>query len=355
MSVETILIFLGRDGAPAEWLSIVDDQAAAPRQLMPDLQPPTGPRRIALAVPGEKVSIHWLDLPAGLTSAQSAAAARLLALEISAEPIADMHVASGRENEAGTRRSVALVRSETMAAWLASAAAAGIDPDLVLPEPLLIPASDGLVRYDGRIPPIFRGQEQAFAIEPELLAHMDVGTARAIDDAEFEAGLAEMVAIPEIDLRQGVFAKRRHWQWKFDAARMRRLAALAITLVAVTLFVQMAAILRYTYAADRLEAETLALTGGRDLEARLGSLGGAGRGYAAFSSILLGAVQQTPNVELGAIAYEGGTLRATILADAPATVVALGQRIEASGYAIDTAPPRIVQGRQTAEIVVRAR
>ena len=53
-----------------------------------------------LAVPGERVAIHWLELAEGLAPAQAAAAARLMLADASAEPLADMHVAVGRPEAA---------------------------------------------------------------------------------------------------------------------------------------------------------------------------------------------------------------------------------------------------------------
>jgi general secretion pathway protein L len=90
-------------------------------------------------VPGEAVTLHWLEVPAGLAPAQAVAAARLMASEMSTQPLVDMHVAVGREAEGETARAVALVPAITMAGWIGRLQAQGLDPDLVLPEPLLLP------------------------------------------------------------------------------------------------------------------------------------------------------------------------------------------------------------------------
>src|SRR4051812_38878 len=95
----------------------------------------------ALAVPGTEVAIHWLDLAGDLTLAQAAAAARLILADASAEPLDRMHVAAGRAENGLT--AVALAPAELMRAWLAD----GLDPDLIVPEQLLLPPpAEGLVR-----------------------------------------------------------------------------------------------------------------------------------------------------------------------------------------------------------------
>lgn len=343
-----LLVFLKRGGAGAEGWFLVSDGTVAARGEGEEALPRAD--RTVLVAPGDEVALHWLDLPPGLTRPQAAAAARLMAGELSAEPIADMHVAVGREPAEGALRCVALVPNALMAAWLD-----GRDPDAIVPETLLVEApAEGWVRYDGGAVPLFRGPADAFAMEPDLAVHL-LGEAQvgAVEQAEFEAGLAATAQRPELDLRQGPFARRR--QWNLEPRRMRRMALLALALVAVTLAIQLAAILRYTYAADRIEGEARAVTGGEDLRARLDALGGTGGGYGAASAALFAAVRQTPNIELGSINYDRGTLRAQVLADQPATIAALVQRIEASGLAAEAGAARVADGRQSAEVTVRSR
>ena len=79
-------------------------------------------------MPGTDVAIHWLDLAGDLTSAQAAAAARLMLADASAEPLGDMHVAAGRAENGLT--AVALAPAALMQAWLAD----GFDPDLIVPD-----------------------------------------------------------------------------------------------------------------------------------------------------------------------------------------------------------------------------
>jgi general secretion pathway protein L len=294
------------------------------------------PPRTALAVPGTEVAIHWLELAGELTAAQAAAAARLLLADASAEPLSAMHVAAGRSEDGLTP--IALVPNAAMAAWLADQA----DPDLVIPETLLIAApAEGFVRRGLD----HRGRAAAFSAEPELAAMLTGGAPVAeISEAAFEAGLPATLADPQINLRQGPFARRR--QWKADRGALRRVALLAAALALLTLVVQLALIMRYSFDADRIEAERVALGPGA----------GAGTrpAFGVLAPLLFEAVRSTPNLELTRLEYRpDGSLGATVQVDTPATLAAFRARAEASGLSLEAGAMQTTGGRPTAEIVVR--
>lgn len=336
---------------------------------MPDLaDPDTGEAsRLAAIIPGEAVSLHWLELPAGLAPAQAAAAARLMAADVSAQPVSDMHVAVGPEIEGEAARVVALVPALVMAGWLGRLQAHGIDPDVVIPEPLLLPVpEEGFVGYQGRALPLFRGRQDAFSLEPELAELVLAGSSFvALTDQEFQSSLASAISNPPVNLRQGAFAKRRRWtlDWKL----IRRLAMLASGILFVTLAIQVVNILRYTYAADVLEAEAsrvaaralpnASVSGGpAQLERRVTELGGGGLDYGSLVATLFAAIRDTPNVQLAGLSFDRGrSLRATVQADVPASISALQARLEASGMAVMSGPVRSAGGLPTADLTVRAR
>lgn len=370
---DALLIFLDPGNEIEGWLHLsgrdIVGRGTALEGLPPLVDPETArPIGIAAIVPGDKVALHWLEVPAGLAPAQAVAAARLMALEASAQPLADMHVAVGPEAEGSPLRAVALVPALAMAGWLGKLQAHGLDPDLVIPEPLLLPPPrEGFVRYDRGEVPLYRGPADAFSVEPEL-AELIVAEApvETLPPDRFESGLFEAIAHPPVNLRQGAFAKRRRWkiEWKL----VRRLAMLLLAILLVTLAIQIVSIWRYTYAADALEAEAnrvaaAALPGSgvtanapARLGERLSDLGGAGAGYGALASVLFAAVRDTANAELTTILYDrDGSLRATVQGDSEATIAALRQRIEASGFAAELGPMRSGGGRPTADITVRGR
>lgn len=369
----TLLIFLDAQGGIEGWLRLDAGGVAARGPSLDDpprLDPESAePLKIVAVVPGETVSLHWLELPGGLAPAQAEAAARMMAAEVSAEPIEAMHVAVGEVSAASegasSLRIVALTPREAMARWLAQLGAAGIDPEVMLPEPLLLKQPEtGFVRHARGSVPIHRGVNDAFALEPELAA-LILGDApvETLDEAALEAGLVDAVAVPAINLRQGAFARKHEWQ--IDWKTVRRLAWLGLGILVVTLAIQLATLLRYAHDTDRLEAEAAsvaarALPGvriddpARQLERRLAELRGGGAGYGALSSALFEGVRATPGAQLSAMNFEpDGSLRATVQGDSPATLSAVQQRIEAGGFAAAIGPIRTGGGQPTADIAVR--
>lgn len=360
-----MLIFLGRGEGFEGWLRLEQGEVAARGQGLPPV--PDG-AQIAAIVPGDSVTLYWLDLPAGLTPAQAAAAARLAAAEHSAQPAGELHVAVGPATGEDGLRCVGLVSASAMAEWMARLTEAGLDPDLVTPETLLLATpEDGLARHERGTLSLCRGATEAFAAEPEL-ANLVLGgrSAAILDGAAFEAGLAEAAASPTLDLRQGAFARRRSWQ--VDRALVRRLALLVLLILLATLAVQAAAILRYTFAADALEAEagTIAAaalprsTGIADasaeLDARLAELRGGGIGFTAIAAPVFAAIRDTANAELAALAFSpDGSLKVTVQADTPATIAAVAGRIEGAGFEVDGGVLRSGGGRQISDLTVQPR
>jgi len=296
----------------------------------------SGPARTALAVPGTEVAIHWLDLAGDLTAAQAAAAARLMLADASAEPLGEMHVAAGRQENGLT--AIALAPVASMQAWLSD----GLDPDLIVPESLLLlPPPEGLRRRGLD----HRGPAQAFSVEPELAALVAGDAAiEEIDEAAFEAGLPAALAEPVVNLRQGAFAKRR--QWRVESGSLRRIALLAAALLVVSLILQIATIMRYSFDADRMEQEAAALGSGGAAPARAN--------FDLLAPILFDAVRATPNLQLTRLEYRpDGSLSASVQADSPATLAAFRARAEAGGAVVGGGNVQSAAGQQSAEIVLR--
>jgi general secretion pathway protein L len=240
---------------------------------------------------------------------------------------------------------VALASTARMTAWLAGP----LDPDVVLPSPMLLPAlEEGFIRRDRGEVSDYRGGASAFTLEPDLGEAVTAGAPVCeVDEARFRAGLPGIVADPPVNLRQGPFARRR--QWQLSAVRQRRVAVLVLALILLSLAVQVATILTYTFAADSIEAEAEALA------ARGRGAGGAdGPGFGAAAATLFEAIRATPNVELARIDYRAdGSLTATVMMDGPATLTALQARLEAGGLRVEPGEQRTAGGRPTADLTVR--
>ncbi len=320
------------------WL-LLEGGGVAARGGPDDLVELSAGTRTALAVPGAEVTIHWLDLADGLTQAQAAAAARLMVADASAEGLGDMHIAVGMTERGLTP--VALTPNSSMAAWVAG------DPDMIVPAPLLLlPPAEGLVRRDAGAVPDYRGLAAAFSVEPEI-AGLLIGEAsvRALDEADYEAGLAAVLSPPVINLRQGAWARRR--QWKVDASSVRRVGWLVLTLVVLSLVVLLAQIMRYSSAASRLEDQAAALN------VRSPAATGGPR-FTPLAAGLFAAIQAVPNVELSRLDYRpDGTLAATVTGDSPATLQALRRQIENFGLQVQEGAPQPPAGRPAAELLLR--
>jgi general secretion pathway protein L len=162
-----------------------------------------------IVVPAEDVTLHWASLP-DRSPAQSVAAARVLVAEASAAPMADLHVAVGRE-PAGDERPIGVVSSARMQHWLAELAHAGLDPDVMIPSPMLLPRPEaGFVQADLGGQDIVRGTTTGFAHDPQLTPLVTGGVAPDKMSREaIEASIIAAIGAPSLDLRQGVFAKRQ--------------------------------------------------------------------------------------------------------------------------------------------------
>ncbi len=337
-------MFADAAGVPRRWRLVSGGAVVGRGDEVAELPEARPWVRVVLAVPGTDVALHWADLAENLTAVQAAAAARLRIADEATEPVNDLHIAAGRVERGLT--CVAVVPAARMAAWIASARAVGVEPEIILPAPLLLLApGEGLVRYAGGDVPDYRGVARAFSIEDELAAVL-VGGAPVtdIDDSEREAGLGPALAAPVINLRQGVFARRR--EWALDWPRIRRMAALAVVLLLLSLAIQLVTIMRTTFAADRVQAEAT--------ELRRATPGSVRLAYAPIAGVLFEAVRDTPNVTLTQVVYQpDGTLRASLLADTPATMDLVRGRIEARGLQAVGALPTDMGGRSALQMTIR--
>ncbi|WP_380877375.1 type II secretion system protein L [Sphingomonas sp. DBB INV C78] len=359
-----LLLFPGDEGEPlGGWLRVADGQVVARGHDVPAIGEGDADERIVAVAPGPDVAVHWVDLP-DLSQAQAVAAARLLAADVTAEPLDQLHVAVGPAADDGWR-AMALVSGARMASWVAGLQSLALDPDSVVPETLLIPANAAHARRWARGDlHLVRGERMAFAAEAGVADVLVEGPSVEIDDAAVEAGLAEALATVPVDLRQGSFAKRRPWaiDWKL----VQRLAWMTLGLFLLAMAINAALILRYTVAADALENEVELIArkalpraerinnAPAQLSERLAELRGAGRGFGATAAALFAAVRDTANVELTALRYDrDGSVRATVSASSAGDIAALQQRISAHGFTANAGDARSGGGRQIAELTVR--
>ena len=328
------------------WFRLVDGVVVARGARLDGLPSLEDEERLFLLLTGSEVTMRWLDLPA-LTEAQAQAAARLAIAEGSLGGVEALHLAMGRIH-AG-HRLVAAIADERIGAWIAWAASIGLDPDHIVPLPLLIAYGEGPARCwlrPGRA--LVHGPRRAFSAEPEIAEVLLEGEpSETIDDASFEAELpAALLALP-IDLRQGAW-RRRH-VWRIDAdwrQRMFRYGVAAAILLALIPVARLGRIAwdgyRLHREAAKVTKETLALSSEPidprlALQQRLERLQGPGMGFVDGAAVLFGAVRQTPNVELADLRFdETGMLSAHVTANSGADLAELVRRIGSSGLVVET-------------------
>lgn len=358
---DTIFLFLPHDDAGFRWLR---HGAAGPGdegEGVPALDAP-----VVAVAPADAVTLHWAKLPVR-SPAQAIAAARIVVAEASAAPVSELHVAVGDETGEG-ERAIGVVALATMQGWMLQLSGVGVDPVAVVPAPMLLPQpAEGYVRADLCGQGVVRGTSSGFADEARLTGLVTGGVVpETMSRDDLAAALTAVAARAPIDLRQGLFAKRR--RIGIDWRLVRRLAVMGMAILALTLAIDLARIARYSFAADAIEAETdvLARQGlprgetvtdaTRQLTERLSRVRGPGIGFSATAAALYRAVEATPGTEVTALNFEpSGELRVTLAADREAVVTDLKRRIEQAGFVVQAGVFQSAGGRVSGEFTVRNR
>lgn len=358
----TVLFLPRADTEEWRWLRLTEDAVSGHGEGIP----PTAAGDIVTAIaPPDAVTLHWAELP-DRSLAQSVAAARILVTEASAGPIGDLHVAVGLE-PGRSDRPIGVVARDRMAGWLASLAGLGIDPAAIVPAPMLLPRPDeGYVHADLGNGGAVRGATSGFADEAPLTGLVTGGvTPEPIGREALEQSIMAAVAAPALDLRQGMFARRR--RRAIDWALVKRLAALAALVFAVTLMIDLVRIGKYSFGADALDARAavIARTGlprgaaqgdpDRLLAERLARLRGPGLGFSRIAAAVFAAVRQVGGSEVTRVDFDAnGDLRVGLSADGEAQANAVKQGIEAAGLSVDASPFEANGARVSGEFRVRA-
>lgn len=333
-------------GAIEGWLRIADDRVIERGARLDGLPRPEEDERLFLLLLGSEVAMRWIALPQ-LTEAQALAAARIAVGEASLGPVDALHIAIGRTH--GGHRLAASIANARMEGWLEWGAAIGIAIDHVVPLPLLIAYGEGPTRLwarPGRT--LVHGHAQAFAIEPDLVEAVLAGQeVEAMEDARFEAELPAALAALPLDLRQGVWRRRRAWQ--IDAGWRRRMIRYAIATAIMLTLIPVARLGRISWDGYQLRQEardvarsTLGLSAAPQdpraaLQQRLERLQGPGMGLVDGAAILFGAVRETPNVELADVGFDNsGVLSARVRTTSAADLAELVRRIGSSGLVVET-------------------
>ncbi len=341
---DTLVLFLPNDRLPWRWLRVAGDRVAARGEGLPTVCPDQGEEVIAIAPAGE-VALHWADLP-DRSAAQALAAARLFAGDSSVTPLAELHVAVGRE-AVGTERPIAVISSRWMRDMLATLASEGIDPAAIIPAPMVLPRPEtGFIRADLGGEGVVRGATSGFVDEAPLTALLTGDVApELLGRDQLETAIIGAVAAPALDLRQGEFARRK--RAVLDGRQVKRMAWIGAAIAGVTLMISLTEIVKLNMAASAMEARADALArsalprgetvnnADRQLGERLARLRGAGLGFSATAAAVFSAVGAAPGAELRALAFDGtGKLRVTLAVQNEGMITDIIQRLRKQGMTV---------------------
>ncbi|RVQ65786.1 hypothetical protein EKN06_12725 [Croceicoccus ponticola] len=352
------------------WWRVTGDRLGREYGFTPGHDVPWGDgegRRVVALVPAALAPVRIVprgDMP----MAQALAATRLDPPGLRA-PVADTHVAVASA-DTGDAVLVAAVARGDMDVWLAELAGAGLDADALIPSALVLPVAERGYVATGAIggQALARTQAAAFAGEEDLLPALAPGAERAaVSDDDITARMAAQFAAPELDLRQGVYARARVSYLRLpDWRQLARMAALLLLLIFAIFVVETiklnldasaredkaiaAAQERFPGVSDLATAET-------QIRADLLRRGAGGVAFADTAPAVFSAMQSNPSIRLRNVNWRAdGTL--AIRAAAPDSN-ALNQMLvslQRDGWQI-TVPPDVApdaSGATVADITVRA-
>lgn len=315
-------------------------------------------------LPAAVTMISWHDAIEGINEKQSLAAAIGLAKQSSLEP-EHVHIVAAVEPDGNIV--TAVIAADILARGLALLQVKGLNPDVVIPSGWLVPETkDAAASADFGFDRVIRSAQAIFPDESPFreLITKDQAVQPVIGNA-FDDMLIQADQRSNLNLRSGVYAKsvgRR-----LDPKQKRLLVFMAVALLLISLAIPFAQLVKYHWAAS--SADERALTSAATIIGEAADLESAeqaldqrmvaeNRGHNMFpvpASALFSALQQSPNVALERLSYDGsGILSATLSAvrneDINPTLIAL----QNAGFQITATARTDATGSAKADITVRA-
>jgi general secretion pathway protein L len=261
---------------------------------------------------------------------------------------------------------VAVASRADMQHWLLWAQHHGLDPDLIVPAPLLLPEPEaGFVRGQIGGETVLRGTDLALTADMALPALIGDALVADATPGMVEGRMMAVLDAPPLDLRQGDFAKRV--RRAVDKQALGRVALWAGLIMLTCFTIALIGIVKQHMATSRLDRESVALAqqvlpGASDaaqaqveLEGRLAARGAGGRAFTAPVSGLLAAMQDAPGVALTSLSRDpDGMIRATLAAAKAEDINAVLLALQAAGFTITATPSQDPGGRTLADITVRS-
>lgn len=320
---------------------------------------------VMLVAPAALVTLHWASYPE-LPPRQGRAAARLAALASGIVPADQLFAVADRNEDPARPHIIAVAARSDMQHWLLWAQHNGLDPDIIVPAPLLLPEpAEGFSRGVAGGDPVLRGVDIALPADvamPELIGDAPVHDVSA---AQVTAAAIAALADPPIDMRQGDFAKRV--RRPVDRQALSRIMLWSGLILLASLLIALVSVAREHMTASRVDAESLALArqvvpGTDDLaqaeaemDRKLAERGAGAYAFTAPVAGLLSAVQAEPGVSLTALSRDAdGMIRATLAAAKADEINRVLLALQTAGFTITATPSQDPGGRTLADITVRS-
>lgn len=370
-SRDALLVFLPEaDGAAPHWLRVVDGAVTLSGEGADwlaacgiDALPPQC--RVLMVVPAALVTLHWISHP-DLPPRQGRAAARLAALVQAVVPPDQLFAAPDRNDDPARPHIVAVASRADMQHWLLWAQHHGLDPDIMVPAALLLPAPEtGFARASIAGDVVLRGVDLALSGDMAMPALIGDATVADIAPGIIEGRAIAALDDPPIDLRSGDFAKRV--RRTVDRRVMQRIMLWSALILLVLLVTALAGLIRSHLEIARLDRDSVAqarqvLPAATDaaqaqdeLDGRLAARGAGGRAFTAPLSALLAAMQDAPGVALTGLSRDpDGMVRATLAAAKADDINVVLLALQAAGFTITATPSQDPGGRTLADVTVRS-
>lgn len=338
-----------------------------------DFTPPSqathdGDAPVLALVPAADTVIRTLDM-GEMSAPQAEAAARYRAadLSIGGDVFVAVRALGRGVDDGGMRVLCATIARATLADHLAELALRGLDPDIILPVGLMLPAADH--RVAATFGDLAAERLGDLVLPPdEALGALLLGEAAPVplDSHARDAAMVAALAEPPLDLRQGDFARRTPL-FALAPGQGRTLAWLFGALLLISLAIPLLEIGKNYLGADLAERRALAsaqrhVPGATDatqaeaqLDAKLAARG-TGNGIVSVPmSGLLSAMQPVPGVVIRQADYRpGGIVGAMIAAPRVEDLNAVLIALQNNGYKVTAANRSDATGQAIADITVLA-
>ena len=223
---------------------------------------------VVAIMPMNIVNIQYHDFE-GLTQKQALGAAKLEAQNKSINT-EKQHICAVYDSEDNDRLMSITTADQLMKQGLADLAHYNINPDMLIPSAMLLPAvQDAETVYCGEVcgEKILRRQDAMCTDEDALHAIFTANkNVKIISAKSIEAAMAALPGAASVNVLQGAYAKKSD-NFKITSHQSKRLFLLAALLVLVSLLLALAHYARYTFGANALNREALFLADTVDVRA----------------------------------------------------------------------------------------